>query len=138
FIYAGGQRRVAQYYTPQGSEWTRWTAALVLDPVSVPRDHWAAYYRNQLDSGRYGVITLFYPTTFASAPGLPENLLLSPPGSRLNRELLRLVGQSSGEPGLPALTLALEADPEYRFVGAGQYNSAHVYSIYAIWQRVPS
>jgi hypothetical protein len=92
---------------------------------------------SQLNSGKYGLIVLFYPTTFSSAPQLSGDLLLSPSESSLNQALLRLVGRGSGEPGLPALTLALEADPEYRFVAAGPYNSAHEHTIYAIWQRVP-
>jgi hypothetical protein len=137
FIYVAGQNRIAAYYTPQGLEWTRWTAALALDPVAVPRRRWESYYMSRLNSGKYGLIVLFYLTTFSSAPQLSGDLLLSPSESSLNQALLRLVGRGSGEPGLPALTLALEADPEYRFVAAGPYNSAHEHSIYAIWQRVP-
>ena len=38
YIYVPDQWRVAAYYVPQGREWTRWTAALPLDPVSVPED----------------------------------------------------------------------------------------------------
>ena len=84
------------------------------------------------------MIALFYSTTFSTAPGLSGNAAPSPPDRRLNQELLHLVGKSPEESGLPALTLALEADPDYSLVAAGPYNSAHDYGIYAIWQRVPS
>jgi hypothetical protein len=137
-IYVPGhEANIAQYYTPQGREWTRWSAALPLDPTAAAGSDWKSYYTGQLNSGNYGMIALFYPTTFSSAPGLSENLLLLPPGPNMNQELLRLVGKVSGEPGLPALTLAIEADPEYQLVTAGPYSSAHDYGIYAIWQRVP-
>ena len=135
-IYVAGQKRIAQYYTVQGRDWTRWTAALELDPP-VQRDQQEAYYTSQLSSGKYGVIALFYPTTFSSAPQLTGPDLLSPPGSRMNKELLRLVG-GTREPGLLPLTLALEKDHEYRLVHVGSYSSAHEHNIYAIWEKVPS
>jgi hypothetical protein len=138
-IYVPGhEANIAQYYTPQGREWQRWNATLPLDPAAVAKSGWQSYYTGQLNNGGYGVIALFYSTTFSTAPGLSGNLLLSPPGSVLNRKLLNLVGEVSGEPGLPALTLALEADPDYTFVTAGPYSSAHNYGIYAIWEKVPS
>jgi hypothetical protein len=136
FIYTAGQDHIAEYYTPQGHEWTRWTEDLSLDPVKVPPSDWESYYSNQLRRGNYGVVVLFYSTTFSSGPQLSLQLLLSPPGTGANRELLGLVGESSGKPGLPALTLALEKDPAYRRVAVGPYNSAHEYGIYAIWQKV--
>jgi hypothetical protein len=133
-IYVAGQERIAQYYTPQGRDWTRWIGVLELDPP-VSRDQQESYYMSQLDSGKYGVITLFYPTTFSSGAQLKGADLLLPPGSRVNQKLLGLVGGSK-EPGLPALTLALEKNPEYKLVHVGQYNSAHAYSAYAIWRKV--
>jgi hypothetical protein len=133
-IYVAGQERIAQYYTPQGRDWTRWMAALDLDPP-VPPDQQESYYMNQLDSGKYGVITLFYPTTFSSGRQLTGADLLLLPGSRMNQKLLSLVG-GSREPGLPALTLALEKNPKYEVIYVGQYNSAHEYSAYAIWRKV--
>ena len=133
-IYVAGQERIAQYYTSQGRDWPRWNATIELDPP-VRQNQQVSYYKSQLNSGKYGVITLFYPTTFSSAPQLTGTDLLLPSGSRMNQELLRLVG-GSREPGLPALTLALEKDPEYKLVYVGQYNSAHVYSAYAIWRKV--
>jgi len=137
-IYVPGhEANIAQYYTPQGREWKRWDATLPLDPAAVAGKDWKAFYTGQLNSGRYGLIALFYPTTLSTAPGLRGNLLLSQPGRRMNQELLRLVGEVSREPGLPALTLALEADRDYSLVTAGPYSGFHDYGIYAIWQRVP-
>ena len=136
-IYVPGQEaNIAQYYTKQGKDWARWTAALQLNPVAVRSSALGAYYSSQLKSGNYGVIALFYSTTFSSAPQLSSELLLSPPGMSTNRKLLGLVGEGSGEPGLSALTLALENDRDYRRVAVGPYDSAHEYGIYAIWLRV--
>jgi hypothetical protein len=134
-IYVAGQEHIAQYYTLQGRAWTRWTAALALDPP-VSRNRQESYYTNLLNSGKYEVIALFYPTTFSSAPQLTGPDLLLPPGSHMNQELLSLVGRSSGQPGLLSLTLALENNPEYVLVHIGRYNSAHVYNIYTIWRKV--
>lgn len=136
-IYVPGQEaNIAQYYTKQGEDWMRWTAALQLNPVAVRQGVPSSYYSSQLKSGKYGVIALFYSTTLSSAPQLSSELLLSPPGISTNRKLLGLIGESSGESGLSALTLALENDPNYRRVAVGPYNSAHDYGIYAIWQMV--
>jgi hypothetical protein len=137
FIYVPGhEAKIAQYYTPQGLDWTRWGATLPLDPVGVARGNWESYYADQLKNGNYGVIALFYPTTFSSAPELTSNLLFSLPGSGLTEGLLALVGKGSGEPGLLPLTLALEKDPEYRLVRSGSYSSPHEYNVYVIWQKV--
>ena len=136
FIYVAGQWRVAAYYVPQGREWKRWTAAVPLDPVTVPESQQEDYYTSQLNNGNYGLIALFYPTTFSSAPQLTGADLLSSPSSRMNKKLLSLIGKISGQPGLLPLTLALENNPKYTLVRIGRYNSAHVYNIYAIWRKV--
>ncbi len=134
-IYASGQEHVAQYYTPQGREWARWnTGGLPLDPVAVRRSAWPSYYAARLRDGNYGVIALFYATNFSSVK-LPGTILLSPSRPHIYEELLGLVGANSGEPGLPALTRALEQDPAYRLVSVGPFDSAHSYGIYAIWQK---
>jgi hypothetical protein len=132
-----GPQNIAEYYTPQGHEWKRWRASLSLDPAAVQPSTMESYYTRQLSRGNYGVITLFYATTFSSAPELPGTLLLSPSGSTMSERLLGLVGDNSGEPGLAGLTLALEQDREYRLAGIGSYESANDYSIYAIWQKKP-
>ena len=94
------------------------------------------YYAKQLQSGDYGIIVLFYPTTFSSAP-VPESFLLAP-GGGTNRELLGLAGENSGEPGLGALTLAIEKDPAYKLAARGPSDGDHDYGIFAIWQKVPA
>jgi hypothetical protein len=48
---------------------------------------------------------------------------------------LSLVGEGSGQPGLPALTQALEGDKRYRLVRVGLFDSAHKHGLYAIWQK---
>jgi hypothetical protein len=136
-IYVPGhEANIAQYYTPQGHEWTRWDATLSLDPLGVARGNWESYYADQLKSGNYGIIVLFYSTTFSSAPELTSELLFSPPGSGLKTGLLTLVGKASGEPGIPPFTLALEKDPEYSLVRSGSYSGGHEYNVYAIWRKV--
>jgi hypothetical protein len=131
-----GPQNVAEYYTSQGRQWTRWrSSALPLDPAAVQRSAWESYYARQLRSADYGVIVLFYGTKFSSAPQLPGTLLLSPSSSTTRQALLELVGDNAGEPGLSALTLALEQDQGYRLVTVGPYDSASDYSLYAIWQK---
>jgi hypothetical protein len=103
------------------------------------RSAWGSYYTAQLRSGKYGVIALFYATTFSSV-NLPGSMLLSPGGSGSYQKLLGLVGTNSGEPGLAALTQALEKNPDYRLAAAGPYDTSnisgtHDYSVYVIWQR---
>lgn len=136
-IYVSGQFFVAEYYTPQGRDWTRWTTSLSLDPLSAPPSDWESYYTTQLHHGNYGVIALFYPTTLSSAPELPGHFLVkSQRGDSTSQELLRIVGDNSGEPGLLALTLAIVDDPDYHRVAVGLYDSADEDSYYAIWQKV--
>ena len=135
------EANIAEYYTPQGSAWTRWNGALSLDPV-VPTSGWQKYYSTSLQNGNYGLIVLFYTTTFSTA-GLPGNMLLPEQDTNPISNLLDLVGDNSGEPGLPALTQALKTSREYRRVASGPYNTSnisgtHDYGTYVIWQRVQS
>ncbi len=135
---AGGQYdHIAQYYLPEGNEWARWdNPGLSLDPARGPQSSWPARYEQQLSSRAYGAVVLFYATTFSSAPGLPGRFLLTPQRTSTDRELLGLVGATSGEPGLPALTLALETDHRDYFLAAvGPYDSDHNHGIYAIWEK---
>jgi Dolichyl-phosphate-mannose-protein mannosyltransferase len=126
---------VTEYYVPFGYDWTRWNTSLSLDPVAVPASGWEQYYAAQLRRHNYAAVTLFYSTTFSSAPELPGKLLLSPNGNATNQELLGLVGATSGEPGLPELTLALEEDPDYHLAAVGPYDAMNDNAIYVIWQR---
>jgi 4-amino-4-deoxy-L-arabinose transferase-like glycosyltransferase len=135
-IYVPGhETNIAEYYTPQGIDWTRWSAALSLDPVAVPSNSWPSYYSAQLHTGDYGVIVLFYATTFSSAPDLPDKVLFPLSGNDTSQQLLGLVADNSGEPGLSALTLALERSKYYKLVGKGPYNAAHDNGIYVIWEK---
>jgi glycosyltransferase involved in cell wall biosynthesis len=135
-ILAAGQMHVAEYYTPQGQQWARWNSQdITLNPSALRPGAWSAYYRSALGRGNYGIIALFYVTSFSSAR-LPGSMLVSPHSGRIYQELLGQVGVNSGEPGLPELTLALEQDPAYRLVAVGRYDSAHVPGIYAIWQKI--
>jgi putative flippase GtrA/GT2 family glycosyltransferase len=130
---------IAEYYTPVGADWPRWTAALSLDPGTVPHSSWTTYYSAQLRNRNYGVIALFYSTTFSSIR-IPGRILLAQHGTYTDRALLSLVSENSREPGLSALTHALENDLDYRLAAVGRYNTSnisgtHDYGIYAIWQR---
>jgi hypothetical protein len=134
-IAGTGPENVAEYYTSQGRGWTRWSTALSLDPVRIQRGTWKSYYTTQLRSGKFEVIALFYSTTFSSAPDLSGRFLLSPGHTGTDKELLNLVGDNSGEPGLITLTLAVENDPDYRLAAAGPYDSATENGVYVIWEK---
>jgi putative flippase GtrA/GT2 family glycosyltransferase len=132
---------IGEYYTPQGNEWTRWNEPLSLDPAiaSNSLNLYSSYYSTQLHRRNYGVVALFYSTTFSSA-GLPEDFLLNLNHNMTYENLLQVVGNNSGEPGLAGLTLALEADKQYGSPQVGHYNTSnisgtHDYGIYAIWKK---
>jgi putative flippase GtrA/GT2 family glycosyltransferase len=139
FFVPGDQ--VAEYYTTQGNDWTRWDDAdLSLDPVGVKRSQWSAYYAAHLRSDHFGVIALFYVTSFTSNVRTPESILLSPRGRQQRDELLDIVAANSGEPGLAELTQAVEKDPGYRLAAVGPYDSGvsyngYSYGLYAIWRQ---
>jgi 4-amino-4-deoxy-L-arabinose transferase-like glycosyltransferase len=135
-IYVPGhEANIAEYYSTQGQDWTRWSASMSLDPAALPRNSWSSYYSGQLHTGNYSVIALFYSTTFSSAPDLPGSVLLKPGRTSTNSTLLGLVGTNSGEPGLPSLTRTLEADHQYARVAIGPYDSPHDNGVFVIWQR---
>ncbi len=139
-IYVPGhEANIAEYYTPAGTSWTRWTGALSLDPTTVPDNGWSTYYSTQLQDQNYGVIALFYSTTFSSVR-IPPSILLARRISHIDRTLLGLVSDNSGEPGLSALTHAIQHSGHYTLASVGRYNTSnisgtHDYGIYAIWQR---
>jgi hypothetical protein len=133
----GHERNIAEYYTPQGRNWTRWSSSPSLSPPGG-RATWPSYYSTQLHDQDYGLIVLFYSTSFSSAPELPGADLVSPRNPTqgdTSQELLRLVGDNTGQPGLTALTLVLESDKRYRLVAVGPYNNTGNHSIFAIWQK---
>jgi hypothetical protein len=131
-IYAAAQDHVAEYYTALGSDWARWNPKLSLVPSNQTASTLETYYAAQLKGGKYGVIALFYPTTFSSAE--PVNILLSLP-KLAGGGLLNLIGNGAGQPGLAALTHALQSDPRYRLVAQGPFYSDLNYGVYAIWVR---
>jgi putative flippase GtrA/glycosyltransferase involved in cell wall biosynthesis len=132
-IYVSGQEHIAQYYSPQVVDWTRWNTQLSLDPG--PASPTVGYYAGQLKGLNYGLIVLFYSTSFSSGD-LPYGILTSRAGSGFSTKLLSLVGTNSGDPGLRALTLALERDSKtYKLVSTGPYDSGHNHAVFAIWQR---
>jgi Dolichyl-phosphate-mannose-protein mannosyltransferase len=133
-IYAATETNVAEYYIPEVS-WTRWTDKPSLDPVSVAPTHLESYYSNLLRQRNYGAIALFYSTTFSSAPEMPSALLLPQSSTATVQTPLSLAGEGSGEPGLPALTRAIEQDKDYSLVTHGSFDAAHAHGIYAIWQK---
>jgi hypothetical protein len=133
-IYIPEDQSLAAYYIRQAS-WTRWHSKPSLDPRSVATDDRDSYYVRQLKYHNYGVIVLFYSTTFSSAPEMPSTLLL-PQSAPRGPTLLSLVGEGSGQPGLPALTRALVArDSGYRLLDVGPFDSARKQGLYAIWQK---
>jgi hypothetical protein len=133
-IFAAAQVHVAEYYIPQVN-WTRWSQKLPLNPASVAPARRESYYLNQLRLGNYGAIALFYSTTFSSAPEMPSTLLLPQSSTATDQTPLSLAGEGSGEPGLPALTRAIEQDKDYSLVTHGSFDAAHAHGIYAIWQK---
>jgi putative flippase GtrA len=131
-FYMEGGVHIAEYYTPQGSEWGRWTDIGLpqLTASNVP----LAVWDRQLRQSNYTVVALFYPTTF-SAPSISGKLLLSRDGNAVGQALLSLAGQNASQPGLPNATVALETDPTYRITGIGPYDSLIGSGIYVIWAK---
>ncbi len=139
-IFGSAQKRVAAYYAPEGAQWWLWKAtAMSLDPTStrgVPRDRWYSYFAAKLRTTGYGLIALFY----RRRPGmrLPASTVIGAGDvARIGAELGRLGAMKAAEPGVPALTRALERDHEFRLVAVGPYNSDTQDGIYAIWLREP-
>jgi hypothetical protein len=138
-IYASGQAHVAEYYTPQGNAWQSWSAdGLSLAPRLRRGQDYTQYYKTTLHSRQYSVIALFYNTTFTTGTVLSGGLILRPGQSRSYDRLVGLLGRNTGDPGLSALTLALERSKNYRLVSVGPFNTAslsggHDYGEYAIW-----
>ena len=137
-IFASGQKRVAQYYTPQGNQWWRWKVTdLPLDPAKVPRAEWYSYYRARLRSGQYGVIALFYDRPASlKLPGSGQSPI--PRDAPIAAELPGLAELKSNEPGVTVLTRVLTHDREYRLMAVGPYDGLSQAGLFAIWQRVPA
>jgi hypothetical protein len=132
-IFVASQEHVAQYYTPQGDNWARWNSdGLTLDPPVRPT---VRYYRDALGQANYGLVTLFYSTSFTTG-NLPVNALISAKGQQASSHVLTSAGLGSDEPGLSALTAALRGDHSYRLVSSGPYDNANDHGVYVIWRKV--
>jgi hypothetical protein len=135
YLYAAGQDHLAEYYTPEGNNWQRWSSDISLDPTAIKPTAWPSYYAKLLTSRQYGVIALFYTTTFSSG-GLTGSIQLSP-HDLTNQQLLSLsqVAAKSSGLGLVALTKALEKSRNYARRGVGRYDSSLGETVYVIWQK---
>lgn len=133
-FYMASAIHIAEYYSPLGTQWWRWTSGGVpeLTTTGVPQAVWI----KDLKSSNYGVIALFYPTSFSAPANISGQLLLVPNESATSKALVNLAGANASQPGLPAMTEALESDPNYQIVAVGPYNSRSSSGIYAIWQKV--
>jgi hypothetical protein len=133
-IFASSQKRVAEYYTEQGSKWWLWQAkGLSLNPSGIQRSRWSSYYASRLSGGRYELIALFYAAS-RSVPRLSATAR-GALGGPVYSELLRLKNLTTSEPGVRALTRVLRRDRSYRLIAVGPYNGSDSNGVYAIWQR---
>ncbi len=134
-IFASAQQRVAEYYTPQGTQWFRWKSSdLPLKPPGPVRGRWYSYYAGKLRGSQASVIALFY----AAPPGAGRpggDSWLDEHRGHMYGALRELVNFQRSEPGVPALTRAIERDREYRLVSVGPYDSGAQSGIFAIWRH---
>jgi hypothetical protein len=113
----------AAYGTPEGRDWQRWTYDFKLP------------YAKTLQSGKYGVVVLFY-TTSLSTPSLSGNMVFSAPNAHIGGQLLNLVSENSRNPNLANFTVALEQNKSYELVAFGPYDNDTASGVYAIWKRI--
>jgi len=133
-IFASTQKRVAEYYTKQGSKWWLWQAkGLSLHPAGVRRSRWMSYYATHLSTGRYELIALFYASRSGSR--LNAAAARGALGWPVYSKLFHLKNLTPSEPGVPALTRVLSHDRSYRLIAVGPYDGSGANGVYAIWQR---
>jgi hypothetical protein len=141
-IYVPGhEANIAEYYTPEGNDWGRWGETLSLNPILLTGETRVAYYKAQLHSRKYGLIVLFYLTTFSTSE-LSGSTLVSNQLGGPSTNLLTAVAENSGGAGLSALTQAIVESGAYSAVVWGPYNTSnisgtHGYGAYVIWRRGP-
>ena len=137
-IFGSAQKRVAEYYAPEGAQWWLWkVTGMSLDPPGVPRSRWYSYFASRVRTAGYGLIALFYARPAGMA--LPADNTVRPgEAARITAELGQLEAMKVSEPGVPVLTRALEHDREFQLVAVGPYDSVRQDGIYAIWLRKPS
>ncbi len=134
-IFASAQQRVAEYYTPQGSQWQRWKSSdLPLKPPGLPPRRWYSYYVRKLRTSHASVIALFYaaPSTPGQARG---GGWLDAHRGHMYVALRALGNFQRSEPGVPTLTRVIERDRRYRLVAVGPYDSDAKSGIFAIWRQ---
>src|SRR5262245_61003690 len=136
-IFSSAQKRVAQYYAPEGEQWWLWKVdPMSLDPPGVPRDRLYAYFAHRLRTAGYGLIALFYDRPAGMA--LPAGPSVAPAdAAHIAAQLGDLEPLKPNEPGVPVLTRALANDPDFRLVAVGPYDSSRKNGIYAIWLSQP-
>jgi putative flippase GtrA/glycosyltransferase involved in cell wall biosynthesis len=129
-IFVASQEHVAQYYSKQGDEWTRWNSdGLTLDPPGPPT---VAGYIAQLHQVSYGLVVLFYSTSFTNS-NLPTGILTGRPGA-VSNQIFDSAGSAS-EPGLQELTEALQRDHAYQIFRSGPFNNANDHGVFVIWRK---
>jgi hypothetical protein len=115
-----------------------WDSALANVPAG-PQSSWEAAYRARLQSKAPPLVVLAF-TGKAQPSQVPAMLAAAASGKAA--ELSEVIGQESGQPGLPALTLALLGDPSYRQVAIGPCDTGWSYGYtqgtYIIWEHVPA
>jgi hypothetical protein len=124
---------LAQYYTPEGHDWSRWSVPRGFPSLATPGVSQATWDAAVRSSG-FGVIVLFYPAPL-SPPGLARDVLAGNAGTASGQRLLQQAGASAGQPGLAAATLAVQADRAYKLVAVGPDSSRSSSGIYAIWRK---
>ena len=121
FYTSGGDIFVESYYTSRGANWSQWNIL----PLTAP-------YGSSLRKANYQVISVFYVTAISS-PGLSSEMLLAPDSGSVGEKLLDTVGENERNPGVGALTIALENDHSYQLVATGPNDSNKANGIFAIW-----
>ncbi len=130
-LFVGDQEHVAEYYTKAGDDWTRWKSeGLSLNPPTKPT---VAYYKRLLGHADYGVVALFYSTSFTNG-NLPPGLLTGAGSSGKSQQVLGSISDP-GESGLSELTEALQEDPAYHPAGTGPFDNANNHGVYVIWRK---
>lgn len=129
---------VAKYYTRQGEDWRRWLGTVPLAPAGLSQAGQTSYYTALLERSALGVIVLLYGTRVND---LPNDMVMAPQDGVVREKLLELIAANAlngphAVSWLPALTLAIEADPAYRLSAVGPYNSGNASGTYAIWKKV--
>jgi 4-amino-4-deoxy-L-arabinose transferase-like glycosyltransferase len=136
-IYGSAQKRVAEYYAPEGAQWWLWKVTpMSLDPPGLPRSRWYGYFATRLRTAGYGLIALFYARP-ARMSLQARTSVAQGDAARISAELAGLEPLKDSEPGVPVLTRALEHDREFRLVAIGPYDSTLQDGLYAIWLRQP-